>query len=902
MPYSTCPRCGEEFAYRAGKPATCPDCGVVARKSQSTRPRVVDDVEDTQPVRRRKKAVAKESSEIPVAVWVGGVCAAGAFLAAGIIVVVLATRPAKPTEPVETAELNPPVRTPPTPRPQPTPPTTPTPPVVPPKATPDPRPTPNPTPTPNPNPNPTPTPPVDNPNDPAIDREWPTLTPRKRSRETALTPNKTTVRVFAPQAGGKPLVVLDLPTEPYMKPGPFRGLLLRELVRQSLLVAAREELGAQTRDAVLRETTGELAAASPACTLELGWVAPRGKPVSISLTAGTGETTRTLWSADIPVPAGEIFDYERFAAEMEPHIRGGLADALAKEAKVTRVTVKAGQATVPVSVTDRLRAMNWYDQFAAIRELHTLLATTADPIVSGHLAVAYANLGVLTERNWTVAHKAYKARALLYAHRAATDKSAAAKWTLAYTTSLLGLHAKSLERIAEAKKAGAGPDWAPVIEAACRFDHTKLATPPVPEVAELAGLLAFAAAESPDTKAHALEIGFPVLEANPDCFRVVDGVLALAHMQGKRMVTDRAPLQLTATLASKMAKLPGAPVVPADQLRDGGAPAEREFLRLFDAAGAPAIDRGEPSWGALTAAVRDVRFVVLGRRIVLFERIYGIPPNNEVQAAAGYLEDHPDRGYYDQYLAKPNDIRAVVDSYTMSFDRPSLQIEDMKSTLINDRTLYGLDAGRATAVEHLDDCATDLRFSWALPPEDARISLAKRERAVSPYAPTGFARLVASDWAAVAAEPNLEQKWAGQPTALIAIARKRLEDKKPADAERLLRAAAKVSPDLQTYWAIADLNKADDAKYVAVYDEFLTKPDYGLDHARVSSLVAYHFMERKQPKKAWPYAERAALNKSEWGLRTAEVCATQLGDTRSAAAYAEERRRMYGNRQPVPGN
>src|SRR5581483_2975755 len=68
------------------------------------------------------------------------------------------------------------------------------------------------------------------------------------------------LRLLTPVAGkaaadAAPVLVAERATEPApIKAGEFRGILARELVRQALLLTARDELGLLTRDLTLRET------------------------------------------------------------------------------------------------------------------------------------------------------------------------------------------------------------------------------------------------------------------------------------------------------------------------------------------------------------------------------------------------------------------------------------------------------------------------------------------------------------------------------------------------------------------------------------------------------------------------------------------------------------------------
>jgi hypothetical protein len=83
--------------------------------------------------------------------------------------------------------------------------------------------------------------------------------PTKTLRTLAAVPVQTVIRYLVPNpataaAGARPVLVLERPTEPAeMSPRLQRGILARELIRQSFAMTARERLGLVTRDLALRE-------------------------------------------------------------------------------------------------------------------------------------------------------------------------------------------------------------------------------------------------------------------------------------------------------------------------------------------------------------------------------------------------------------------------------------------------------------------------------------------------------------------------------------------------------------------------------------------------------------------------------------------------------------------------
>ena len=100
------------------------------------------------------------------------------------------------------------------------------------------------------------------------------------------------------------------------------------------------------------------------------------------------------------------------------------------------------EAAAPPKVEDRLGHLGFVESLAAVRDLHAAIRTDGEsPARLGALARGYAQLGVLSEFHWHPAHKAFQARALLYAERlvAREPKSPLSFWNRAFVRAMIGL-------------------------------------------------------------------------------------------------------------------------------------------------------------------------------------------------------------------------------------------------------------------------------------------------------------------------------------------------------------------------------------------------------------------------------------------------------------------------------
>ena len=204
------------------------------------------------------------------------------------------------------------------------------------------------------------------------------------------------------------------------------GALQRELIRQALLIAARDELGLLTRDEML----GERFSAAPKASsgLEIQTISAPNGLIRVIISQPEESGRMVLFERDLTKtatnPGGAAIsdpppeDLADLAEQTEAISRTELPAVLRKLGLEGKSNQASSGGQVPETIENRLGSLGFAEIFSAIKDLHTLIRSDGEsPARIGALARGYAILGVLSEFQWHPAHKAYKARALLYAQR-----------------------------------------------------------------------------------------------------------------------------------------------------------------------------------------------------------------------------------------------------------------------------------------------------------------------------------------------------------------------------------------------------------------------------------------------------------------------------------------------------
>ncbi|MHC5542615.1 zinc ribbon domain-containing protein, partial [Singulisphaera rosea] len=186
------------------------------------------------------------------------------------------------------------------------------------------------------------------------------------------------------------------------------GLIFHEIFRQSVLMTAREDLGARTRDESLGEATPTDV---PAATFELHSIRRTGQPILVSIRRTNDTEGEPLWSAEIPQkdPAEiELLSVVERAGALAREQLPEVLKSLGLESRATPASDTKG--TLAEEVERRLNQLTFTEQFAAVRAIHEEIRRQGEsPSRIGGLIRGYANLGVLTEFHWNAANRAFKA-------------------------------------------------------------------------------------------------------------------------------------------------------------------------------------------------------------------------------------------------------------------------------------------------------------------------------------------------------------------------------------------------------------------------------------------------------------------------------------------------------------
>ena len=461
--------------------------------------------------------------------------------------------------------------------------------------------------------------------------------------------------------------------------------LARELLRQALLISARDELGLGTRDPVLRESGGPPGSA-PTLRLVLTHEFPNGKFFEFSVRRQSGDKWTPLFEGTAPYEAGEAYDYLSLVAEAERLSRTSLPDVLRQAGVEAHPLPAANEDPIPEKLNELLWSLNTIDQFAAVRELHALIRTRGEsPQLLGGLARGYANLGVLTEMHWNMSNKVLKARALLYAQRLmARDPSPAGPAHRAYALALAGRHSDGLADLAEARKQAAiirersvsesqpataptpaePPPWLDTIEAICKVDTEKLMR--IAEAQEessgWASLMHILQGDVRSLSTTQGELVLRLVSEHPECTRALSLLNRSGKMGHSRLAGPAALEEVDMALRERLPEVPGLPenirslVDGMEELTEptreqAGDPCllRTGIMRGLVVAGEPRNDSGEPSWTLLGHLIEEEYFDHVQEHAYFIRGRLGSNAASFVEWAMGLIADHPYRGYVDNY-------------------------------------------------------------------------------------------------------------------------------------------------------------------------------------------------------------------------------------------------------------
>jgi hypothetical protein len=455
-----------------------------------------------------------------------------------------------------------------------------------------------------------------------------------------------------------------------------QSLLVRELVRQAVLIAAREELGLPTRDAALREPFP-----AGARTFDVEIDTNNDGEFRASLLERTpGAKATPLWERTATFEGKYHESLPKVLALFDAGAFAELTNAL-KGAGFTAAAMRRAdaEAAVPAGTDERLLEMNEFAQFGALRQLHAALREGREsPAVLGALVRAYANLGQLTQFHWGARHQAFKARAMVYAQRMTLAQPAAPHtgWHRAYAFAMAGLHQEALDDLSRAAprvkaKPVEVPPWVALIEAASKYETRALLeafsedrnAPNAP----LAAYLGFLTVENGTSLAALMQFGEAARELNPSCVRLIDAMTNSGGVSAQHQTTLEAAEVFKGAIFRELPKIPGLPQSVRDLMTESQKQANVPKVRADIAAavveaGDPSRDVAEPSWATLGRLMQDTYFAQTHRRVYFIAFMWGIDQAEVasfVELAKTLIGDHPYMPVLEAYASWNNWPKAL---------------------------------------------------------------------------------------------------------------------------------------------------------------------------------------------------------------------------------------------------
>ena len=343
---------------------------------------------------------------------------------------------------------------------------------------------------------------------------------------------------------------------------------------------------------------------------------------------GDGERAERLLKVDLPCPYAPDGDLKKLVERAERLSRQDFPGVLARLGVKGKPNAIKADAKLPAGVEEQPSQLGLTWVLAAVRSLHEAIRADGEsPARLGALARSYALLGVLSEFQWHPAHKAFKARALLYAERlvARDPKGDWPLWNCAYVRAMVGMHGDALADLKAAARAGRSssqPAWADLIEGL--RSRTRPSSDPVPECPRswppCCGCWCWnspTALSRPWKRPGTSWISIPSASA-------CDAMCQASGVSNLHVATTLGPEAFGQTLTKSLKSMPGLPTSVRDFLARpvGG---DAALYRLLEKSGGPADDPGEPSWSVMGHLLRETRFVQVFRRLHFMRMVWGVP-------------------------------------------------------------------------------------------------------------------------------------------------------------------------------------------------------------------------------------------------------------------------------------
>ncbi len=625
---------------------------------------------------------------------------------------------------------------------------------------------------------------------------------------------------------------------------------------------------------------------------------------------------KAVWEWTFPCDPNDPETIAKLAEQVEPLSRGELKAVLDRGGLGKAAPVARAAAAVPAQAEEELWEFNELGLLDGLRRIHGEIRSRGEsPELLAALCVGYANLGSITEYHLSAAHKAYSARALLYAERLLRNnkKSSWGLWHRAYARALVGLHQLALADVLSAKElreASAGslplPFWIGALESFCQGrlpQMMKEATSP--KQARLAAYLNLVAVLYLRNATQIVKTADEVLHRAPDCLRARDA-LCIPRQLGVMGGASGESFELfRRILRARVAKLDHLPEAIGKSLKGEPADVEAEvnvrnqLVSQLEAEADFGRDRAEPSLAAVAQIIEEIEFAQLVRRVQFDAQVLGVPFQEMVSSFRPLCEHHPDAALIDTFSTTPTDVREAIATLAKKMEPSALDYPVaflLKPLRRHNETRIG--AWLQIVFAHSDAVFGDevLALQGGLAGQRPSAEYLETMWKTSSKLPAAVALRIERDWRHARPQAAaMEKSYRDEPLVMNALLQKYVSLEQFDDAERCAKRLIEIAPDYAAYATLAKIYRQDgqDDRWEQTLRESLKLPAAGLEISGVHNQLARYHMERNEWQKAVRDADAAAGSGAAWAMLTAARCHEMLSEWDQAEALMRATSERY---------
>ncbi len=665
--------------------------------------------------------------------------------------------------------------------------------------------------------------------------------------------------------------------------------LYMEIVRQAVLLAARESFAAATRDEALRESL-------PDSTLSL-LVASYYAHIDYELKDGD----EVIASGSIPYSYhANRSGYEMAVQSAEEKSRIEFVEALKQTGLEPIVAKPQNNEPIDGEIEDLLTRMDAESQLAAIMRIHQAIREQGEsPSQLTALARGYANLSQLTVFLHSPMRRVFGARALLYATRLIhlEPDSPEGLWARAYAFTMLGL-SKASERDLNAAESLESelpePPWVPIAKLSNFYDYDGLleVAKAADEWQELGALLWYRSVEFTGSEALNLATGRRALSLAPRCIRVLHGMDHVAGVSYRHRTTSMSIPMYAESLSRSLPEF--GELLPKEHHSGPASPDPKLVAALASRIVENSQDSPtEPSLEVLGRLIEETNFLHLQQRVTFMRDSLSVDTEDFLDEYLPVYVSHPmgpllnacrlrarhNPAAYQELLG---DLELDACDYLSTTHRlvrrvpPNTKLKNSTAKELKDRSWQLMS---------LEEIGRSYKLRRMSPEWQAKVG--GWMAGFQPHAPQRFVALIKHKWEQFQHSVNDEflERYGDHPAIALQLGKRYDAIGEWDKAEEFYRVAADAAPEWDSYYFLVLLYFKQDRQDegIEVAEEFLNHEDYGLDHAKMNSYIAYTLMDQQKYDDALPWAERTASSYSGWGLECLAECYERMGRVQESA-------------------